>query len=74
MRVCVGLMAYNEGENIASSLRSLLDQHGPHLTDLSVVVVASGCTDDTVARARHAAGDDRRVRIIEQPRREGKAA
>lgn len=74
MRVCVGLMAYNEGGNIASSLRSLLDQYGPHLTDLSVVVVASGCTDDTVARARNAAGDDRRARIVEQPRREGKAA
>ena len=61
MRVCVGLMAYNEGAVIASSIRSLLDQEGPHQTDLTVVVVASGCTDDTVARAREAAGPDEEV-------------
>jgi len=74
MRVCVGVMAYNEGANIASSLRSLLSQDGPHLTDLSVVVVASGCTDDTVTRARSAGARDPRLKIVEQSRREGKAA
>ena len=39
-----------------------------------VLVVASGCTDRTVPRAREAAGGDPRVRVLEQARREGKAA
>lgn len=74
MPCAVGLMAYNEGANVGPSLRSLLDQQGPHLAGTSFIVVASGCTDDTVARAREAAADDPRVRIVAQPRREGKAA
>jgi cellulose synthase/poly-beta-1,6-N-acetylglucosamine synthase-like glycosyltransferase len=73
--VCaVGLMAYNEEANVATALRSVLAQRGPHVRLHSVTVVASGCTDATVPRARLAAGDDPRVRVLEQARREGKAA
>jgi cellulose synthase/poly-beta-1,6-N-acetylglucosamine synthase-like glycosyltransferase len=67
-------MAFNEEANIAAALRSLLSQGGPHLTDLSVVVVASGCTDATVPRARAVADNDPRVRVVEEAKREGKAA
>jgi len=67
-------MAFNEGANVAAALRSLLAQEGPHLSRLGVTVVASGCTDDTVERARRASAGDPRVRILEQPRREGKAS
>jgi len=74
MRIAVGLMAYNEAANVAASLRSLLDQRGPRIGALSVVLVASGCTDGTVARARDEAAGDPRVRLIDQPGREGKAA
>lgn len=74
MSCCVGVMAYNEEANIAAALRSLLAQEGPHLADLSVVVVASGCTDATVPRARAVAEDDPRVRVVDEAKREGKAA
>lgn len=74
MACCVGVMAYNEEANIAASVRSLLAQSGPHVTDLLVIVVASGCTDDTVPRALTVAAEDPRVRVIEEARREGKAA
>ena len=74
MRIAVGLMAYNEAANVAASLRSILDQEGPYLGTLAVVVVASGCTDDTAARAREEASGDPRARILVQPAREGKAS
>ena len=74
MSCAVGVMAYNEGANVGSCLRALLSQSGRHVRDLSVVVIASGCTDDTVERAREVARDDARVRVIEQSRREGKAS
>ena len=74
MRVAVGLMAYNEAANVASAMRSILDQAGPHLGTLSVVVVASGCTDGTAERAQETASGDPRVRILVQPVREGKAS
>jgi len=74
MRIAVGLMAYNEAANVAASLRSILDQKGARASPFSVVVVASGCTDDTVARAWEEAAGDPRVRILVQPVREGKAA
>jgi cellulose synthase/poly-beta-1,6-N-acetylglucosamine synthase-like glycosyltransferase len=67
-------MAHDEGANIADALRAVLSQHGPHVRDLSVLVVASGCTDDTVERSREVAALDPRIRILEQERREGKAA
>jgi biofilm PGA synthesis N-glycosyltransferase PgaC len=74
MGCAVGLMAYNEERNVAAALRSILDQRGAHVRLHSVTVVASGCTDATVPRAREAAGTDPRVRVLEQRRREGKAA
>ncbi len=73
MACAVGLMAYNEEANVAAALRSVLAQAGPHVRLHSVTVVASGCTDATVPRARVAAGRDPRVRVLEQARREGKA-
>lgn len=74
MSVAVGIMAYNEGPNIAAAVRSVLDQIGPHLGPMEVVLVASGCTDDTVPRARREAAADPRFRILEESRRAGKAA
>ena len=67
-------MAHDEGANIAAAMRSVLAQSGPHLTDLRLVVVASGCTDDTVPRAEDVARGDARVSVVVQERREGKAS
>lgn len=74
MKCAVGIMAHNEGANIATAMRSVLSQTGPHVEPLRVVVVASGCTDETVTRAEETARGEPRVRVIVQPRREGKAA
>jgi biofilm PGA synthesis N-glycosyltransferase PgaC len=74
MSTAVGIMAYNEGASIAASVRSVLAQQGPHVDLGRVTVVASGCTDDTVIRARSAGENDPRFLIMEQSKREGKAA
>jgi biofilm PGA synthesis N-glycosyltransferase PgaC len=74
MTCAVGIMAHDEGANIAAAMRAVLDQVGPHLRDLRLVVVASGCHDDTVPRAESVARQDGRARVLVQPRREGKAS
>jgi poly-beta-1,6 N-acetyl-D-glucosamine synthase len=51
--VSILVPAYNEGPNIAASLRSLLDQRYPRF---EVLVIDDGSTDDTYARALEMAG------------------
>src|SRR3954452_7775545 len=70
----VGIMAYNEEENIADAIGTILGQalQASHVAEL--IVVASGCEDGTVAIVSDIARRDARVRLIEQPVREGKAS
>lgn len=70
----VGVMAYNEEANIAFVLESLLRQKTAHVALTEIIVVASGCTDRTVEIARRFEGPGSPVRVLEQPRREGKAS
>jgi cellulose synthase/poly-beta-1,6-N-acetylglucosamine synthase-like glycosyltransferase len=72
--VAVGIPAFNEAATVARAVCALLGQRGPHLNALELVVVASGCTDDTVGEARRAMVDDARGRVLVQARREGKAS
>jgi hypothetical protein len=67
-------MAYNEEGNIGRALDSILRQDLAGKRVREVIVVASGCEDRTVAIVAGVAGRDPRVRLIEQPRREGKAS
>jgi biofilm PGA synthesis N-glycosyltransferase PgaC len=70
----VGIMAYNEDANIARAIESILAQTLANATISEVIVVASGCTDGTVAIVSEMAQADRRIRLITQEHREGKAA
>jgi hypothetical protein len=67
-------MAYNEEANIADAIGTVLGQDltSSHIAEL--IVVASGCEDGTVPIVSDIAGRDQRVRLIEQPQREGKAS
>ncbi|WIG59806.1 MAG: hypothetical protein OJF49_002553 [Ktedonobacterales bacterium] len=69
-----GVMAYNEAGNIASAIASILNQPLETGCIAEVIVVASGCTDDTVPIVRGICQRDPRVRLIVQERREGKAS
>lgn len=70
----IGIMAYNEATNIADAIASILQQRVPSCTVAEVIVVASGCTDATVPIVSAIAARDRRVRLVTQEHREGKAS
>jgi glycosyltransferase involved in cell wall biosynthesis len=72
LRLTGGLVAYNEEDRIERAIGSLHSQElPPNVVWDRIVVVASGCTDQTVARARGSPGP---VEVIEQVERRGKSA
>lgn len=70
----IGVMAYNEEENIGHLLTSILSQKLVYGELNEVLVVASGCSDKTEEVVKRVAESDKRVRLLVQPRREGKAS
>jgi poly-beta-1,6-N-acetyl-D-glucosamine synthase len=70
----VGIMAYNEEGSIADAIGAILEQKLDSGRIAELIVVASGCQDRTAAIVADIARQDRRVRLIEQERREGKAS
>jgi cellulose synthase/poly-beta-1,6-N-acetylglucosamine synthase-like glycosyltransferase len=75
MRVSIAVPAYNEERNIGFLLDSLRAQRTRRAEIAEIVVVASGCTDQTVAIVRER--QQRRgvrIRLITEPARHGKVA
>jgi cellulose synthase/poly-beta-1,6-N-acetylglucosamine synthase-like glycosyltransferase len=66
-------MAFNEARNIRALLTTLIAQRTRRCRLSDIVVVASGCTDDTEAIVQDVARRDPRIRLLTQVRREGKA-
>jgi biofilm PGA synthesis N-glycosyltransferase PgaC len=68
----IAICAHNEEWNIGELLSNILDvQQIPQ--DAEVIAVCSGCTDKTPEVVRDFARKDPRVKLIEEPRRLGKA-
>ena len=73
--VSVGICAHNEEANIANLLSNLLAQSLPKNFDLrEIIVVASGCTDNTEEIVKKYQGLDKRIKLIIQKERCGKAS
>src|SRR5258708_17167467 len=70
----VGIMAHNEEANIRRTIRALLEQQGPSMHIKEVIVIASGCTDNSVPTVAEIALQEPRLRLCIQERREGKAS
>ena len=70
----IGIMAYNEEANIGRLLRSVLGQKFNHGYLNEIFVVASGCTDRTEAIVQDFMKQDKRIKLLIQPQREGKAS
>ena len=70
----LGIMAHNEAANIGRLLARVAASRLERVEVAEIIVVASGCTDDTEAIVRAAAAADPRIRLISQPAREGKAS
>lgn len=70
----MGIMAYNEEANIGRLLEGVVSQRLKEVVLTEIVVVASGCTDNTEAIVLEWAKRDSRIRLISQEKRAGKAA
>lgn len=70
----IGITAHNEAANIGRLLESISNQrlNQVHLTQ--ILVVASGCTDDTESIVQDWAARDGRIQLLVQEKREGKAS
>ena len=68
------MTAYNEEANIGRLLDALLNQHLRQVEISEIIVVASGCTDNTVPIVESYVARDPRIRLFVQPKREGKTA
>ncbi len=72
-QLTVGICAYNEANNIGRLLNNVL--HEQELTsDSEVLVVCSGCTDNTADIVQSQAAVDSRVKPILEEKRNGKAS
>jgi poly-beta-1,6-N-acetyl-D-glucosamine synthase len=70
----VGVTAYNEEANIGRLLDALLDQHLRQVVISDIIVVASGCTDNTIPIVESYIARNPRIRLFVQAKREGKTA
>jgi cellulose synthase/poly-beta-1,6-N-acetylglucosamine synthase-like glycosyltransferase len=69
--ITVGIPTYNEGGVIGKSILSALEQVSPRD---EIVVVASGCTDNTYDVVRSISKKYKQVKLITEPTRRGKAS
>jgi glycosyltransferase involved in cell wall biosynthesis len=74
MNVSICVPAHNEGANIRRLLTALLEQRTRLARIVEIVVVASGCTDDTANVAREIGRGRPGMHVHVQERREGKVA
>ena len=70
----MGIMAHNEEANIGRLLEAVLSQRLKSVSVTEIVVVASGCTDNTEAIVLDWAKRDSRIRLLSQEKRMGKAS
>ncbi len=68
------IMAYNEGANIGHLLKSLTEQKLSSVTIKEIIVIASGCIDNTEEIVKNYISSDNRVRLLVQKERKGKAS
>ncbi|MFC2141395.1 glycosyltransferase [Acidobacteriota bacterium] len=74
-RICsVGVIAFNEEDNIKYILEALLRQRLTTCEIVEIIVVSSGCTDNTEKIVQSLARDNGKINLVVQKEREGKAS
>lgn len=71
LHISIAIPAYNEAENIAMLLASILKQRAQNFTISEIIVVSDGSTDETVTIVK--AINDPRIKIWEYKNRLGKS-
>lgn len=70
--VSVGICCYNEEKNVGQLLENILTEQGLTQND-EILVICSGCTDSTPEIVREFCDKDKRIKLIMEPTRNGKA-
>lgn len=73
LTVTIGIPAHNEEENIKNMLESVLKQKGESFVLEKILVVLDGCTDNTLKIVESIAKKDRRIKVMHDGKRTGKA-
>lgn len=74
LRCAIGITAHNEEANIGKLLTRIQAQTLTAVELTEIIVVISGCTDNTEAIVRDFATHDPRIQLLIQEKREGKAS
>lgn len=74
IRCSVGITAHNEQANIGKLLAAMIAQELETVEIAEIIVVASGCSDNTVPIIQEYAAKDARIQLIVQENREGKTS
>ncbi|MFH1073874.1 MAG: glycosyltransferase family 2 protein [Candidatus Firestonebacteria bacterium] len=74
MNLSFGICAYNEQGNILSLLEGLLSQELKNACIKEIIVIASGCTDNTEKIVKEFAKTNPKVFLLSETERNGKAA
>lgn len=72
--VSIGVCAYNEEKNISNLLSFLQKTSLKRFKIIEIIVVASGCTDRTPQIVKNFRKKDRRIKLITERKRKGKAS
>ena len=70
----VGVMAYNEEANIRRVLKAILEQKCEKTCLSEIIVVASGCTDNTIPIVQEYMRENPCIHLLIQKKREGRAS
>ena len=70
----MGITAHNEEANIGRLLEAMLNQHLEEVEIAEIIVVASGCTDNTCDIVQDFEAREPRIKLLVQEHREGKVS
>ena len=70
----LGIPVYNEGQNIGRLLQSVANSQFRFCQIGEIIVIASGCTDNTKEVVANFSKSEPRIRLVEEPSRLGKAS
>lgn len=70
----VGIMVYNEVDNIDNLLEAVINQMCGNWVMREIIVVSSGSTDGTDEKVLNKSRQDQRIKLLKQDRRYGKCS
>lgn len=73
IKITIGIPAHNEEANIQNMIESFLKQKGSSFKLEKIIVILDGCTDNTLKIIRELAKKERRIEVVCDGKRTGKA-